>query len=272
LKAARRIHSISNNGLGEPQSVIFIPELKRIFVSNGQDGTVDAFDAKSFSFIKKIKLPSNDADNMRYDPNNKLVYVGYGEGSLGIINATNHKIEGDIRLSGHPESFQIEEQNRALGQHRIFVNVPKSNSIDVVDSQKHIVSTTWPIINAQNNFPMALDEANHRLFVGTRDPPKLVVFDTNSGKMISILDIAKDPDDIFYDAAKKHIYVSCGEGFVNVFQQQQEKGANQYKAIANISTAPGARTSLLVPELNRLYVAVPHLGNQQSEILVYQVG
>jgi hypothetical protein len=118
---------------------------------------------------------------------------------------------------------------------------------------------------------MALDESNRRLFVGTRDPPKLLVFDTGSGKVISILDIAKDPDDIFYDAANKRIYVSCGEGFINVFQQQQ-KNANQYNAIANISTAPGARTSLLVPELNRLYIAVPHIGNQQSEILVYQVG
>jgi len=243
-------------------------------VSNGQDGTVDAFDAKSFSFIKKIKLRSDDADNMRYDPNNKLVYVGYGEGALAIINGTNYDIVAAIKLTGHPESFQIEAQKRILGQqqHRIFVNVPESHSIEVVDSQKHIVSTTWPIINVQNNFPMALDEANHRLFVGTRDPPKLVVFDTNSGKVISILDISKDPDDIFYDAAKKRIYVSCGEGFVNVFQQQQQKDANQYNAIANISTAPGARTSLLVPELNLLYVAVPHLGNQESEILVYQVG
>jgi hypothetical protein len=98
-----------------------------------------------------------------------------------------------------------------------------------------------------------------------------VVFDTNSGKVIFILDIAKDPDDIFYDAAKKRIYVSCGEGFINVFEQQQDKDANQYNAIANISTATGARTSLLVPALNRLYVAVPHLENQQSEILVYQV-
>jgi hypothetical protein len=210
---------------------------------------------------------------MRYDPNNKLVYVGYGEGSLGIINATNYNIVGDIRLTGHPESFQIEEQKRILGQQqdRIFVNVPESNSIEVVDNQKHSVSTTWPIINAQNNFPMALDEGNHRLFVGTRDPPKLWVFDTNSGRVISSLDIAKDPDDIFYDAAKKRIYISCGEGFINIFQQQQED-ANHYKAIANIPTAPGARTSLFVPELNRFYLAVPHIGNQQSEILVYQVG
>jgi DNA-binding beta-propeller fold protein YncE len=271
LKASRRIHSVSNNGLGEPQSVIFIPDLNRIFVSNGRDGTVDIFDAKSFSFIKKIKLPSVDADNMRYDPNNKLVYVGYGEGSLGIINATNYNIVGDIKLTGHPESFQIEEQKRIIGQQqRIFVNVPLYNSIAVVNSEKHTVSTMWPIVNAQNNFPMALDEANHRLFVGTRDPPKLMVFDTESGKVISLLDIAKDPDDIFYDAAKKRIYVSCGEGFINVFQQQED--ANHYNAIGSIRTAQGARTSLLVAELDRFYLAVPHLGNQESKILVYEVG
>ena len=277
LKAARRIHSISsNNGLlNEPQGVVFIPQLNRIFVSNGQDGTVDVFDTKSFSFIRKIKLPSNDADNMHYDPNNKLVYVGYGEGSLGIINATSYSIVGDIKLTGHPESFQIEVQNRVIGQQdqRIFVNVPESNSIAVVNNEKHTILTTWPIINAQNNFPMALDEANHRLFVSTRDPPKLMVFDSNSGKVVSILDIAKDPDDIFYDAAKKQIYVSCGEGFINIFQQQQQQeDANHYNAIASIPTAPGARTSLFASELNCFYLAVPHLGNQESEILVYQVG
>jgi DNA-binding beta-propeller fold protein YncE len=141
LKAAKRVHSISNNVLlNEPQSVIFIPELNRVFVSNGQDGTVGVFDAKSFSFIKKIKLPSDDAD----DPNSKLLYVGYGEGSLGIINATNYNVIGNISLNGHPESFQIEDNNEeasSSGQkQRIFINVPQSNSIEVVDDiQKH----TW---------------------------------------------------------------------------------------------------------------------------------
>ncbi|HEY5630877.1 MAG TPA: hypothetical protein VIR31_02000, partial [Nitrososphaeraceae archaeon] len=203
LKAAKRVHSISsNNGLlNEPQSVIFIPELNRIFVSNGQDGTVDIFDPKSFSLIKKIKFPSDDADNMHYDPNSRLLYVGYGQGSLGIINATNYNIVGNIPLTGHPESFQIEGEKGASGQkQRIFINVPQSNSIEVVDdSQKDIVSKTWTITDAQNNFPMAIDESNHRLFIGTRDPPKLIVFDTNSGKVVSVLDIANDVDDIFYD-------------------------------------------------------------------------
>jgi WD40 repeat protein len=216
LKEGKRVHNISsrnnnNNGLlNEPQSVVFIPEVNRIFVSNGQDGTVDIFDAKtsSFSLIKKIKLPSDDADNMHYDPNRRLLYVGYGQGSLGIINATNYNIVGNIPLTGHPESFQIEVEKGVSGQkQRIFINVPQSNSIEVVDSQKDIVSKTWTISNAENNFPMAIDETSHRLFIGTRDPPKNMVFETNSGKVVSVLDIANDADDIFYDTAKKRIYV-----------------------------------------------------------------
>jgi hypothetical protein len=95
-----------------------------------------------------------------------------------------------------------------------------------------------------------------------------MVFDTNSGKVISVLDTAKDSDDIFYDATKKRIYVSCGEGFVNIFQQQD---ANHYQAIANFRTAPGARTSLFVPELRSFYIAVPNIENQESKILIYQV-
>jgi hypothetical protein len=173
-------------------------------------------------------------------------------------------------LSGHPESFQIEqEKGGASGQNqRIFVNVPQSNSIEVADSQKHTVSKTWIITNAQDNFPMTLDESNHRLFVGTRDPPKLIVFDTNSGKAVSVLDIANDADDIFYDAAKRRIYISCGDGFINIFQQQD---ANHYSALASVPTARGARTSLFVPELHSFYVAVPRIENQESKILVYQV-
>ena len=115
---------------------------------------------------------------------------------------------------------------------------------------------------------LELDEANHRLFVGTRDSPNIIVFDTNLGKVVSAMDIANDADDIFYDYAKKRIYVSCGEGFINIFQQQD---ANHYSALTDVPTAQGARTSLFVPELHSFYVPVPHIGNQESKILVYQV-
>lgn len=106
---------------------------------------------------------------------------------------------------------------------RIFINLPDSNSIIVVDKQKGITLTTWSIPNAQNNFSMALDEANHRLFVGTSDPTRLIVFDTDSGKVVSSLNIAQDADDIFYDVAKKRLYISCGEGIINIIHQELQK-------------------------------------------------
>ncbi|MGB6531447.1 MAG: hypothetical protein WBF33_25345 [Candidatus Nitrosopolaris sp.] len=263
LNAGKRIHTIDNGILNEPQGVLLIPEFGRIFVSNGQDGSVDVFDAKSFSLNKRIQLPSSDAFR------NRLIYVGYGQAALGIINATDGSIVGNIKLTAHPESFQIEQTRSWGGQNnRIFVNVPGSNSIVVVDKQKDVALTTWSIPNAQNNFPMALDEGNHRLFVGTRDPAKLIVFDTDSGKVVSSLNITQDADDISYDVAKKRLYVSCGEGFINIIQQLD---ANHYNSIGNIPTASGARTSLFVPDLNRFYVAVPHHGGQESEIRVYTV-
>jgi DNA-binding beta-propeller fold protein YncE len=153
LNIGKRVHSV-DKGLSEPQGVLFIPEFDRIFVSNGQDGSVDIFDAKSFSLNKKIQLPFSDADNIRYDYRNGLIYVGYGQGALGIINATYGSIVGNIKLTAHPESFQIEQTRSPGGQNnRIFVNVPGSNSIVVVDKQKGITLTTWSIPNAQNNFP-----------------------------------------------------------------------------------------------------------------------
>src|SRR5215831_1893144 len=226
LNIGKRVHTVDND-LSEPQGVLFVPEFDRIFVSNGQDGSVDIFDANSFSLNKRIQFSSSDADNIRYNFRNGLIYVGYGQGALGIISAKDGGIVGNIKLPAHPESFQIEQTRSPGGQNnRIFVNVPGSNSIVVVDKQKGIALTTWSIPNANANFPMTLDEANHRLFVGTRDPARLIVFDTDSGKVSSI-NIAQDPDDISYDDAKKRLYVSCGEGIINIIQQQD---ANHYNS------------------------------------------
>jgi protein-tyrosine-phosphatase len=129
------------------------------------------------------------------------------------------------------------------------------------------VLTTWPVTDAASNFPMALDEGGHRLFVGCRRPAKVLIYDTMSGKVSGSLDVVGDTDDLFYDAARKRLYVSGGEGFLDVFQQQD---ASHFTRIAHIATAAGARTSLFVAALNRLYLAVPHRGAQQAEVRVYE--
>jgi hypothetical protein len=119
----------------------------------------------------------------------------------------------------------------------------------------------------QANFPMALDEPNHRLFAGCRKPARLVIFDTQSGNPVADLAIPGDTDDLFYDAKRKLIYISCGEGFIDVVEQ---RSANDYRRIAKVPTASGARTCSFSPDLGRLYLAVPERANQKSEIRVYQ--
>ncbi len=258
LQAGKHIYRIP--GLKEPQGVVYIPELNKIFVTSGGDGTCKIFDGDSFGLIDTIKF-SDDADNIRYDPRTKHIYVGYGNGALRTIDSSSGKHIGDVRLAGHPESFQVEETRP-----RIFVNVPTANQIAVVDRSKLTVIGTWAVEGARGNFPMALDEKNHRLFIGCRQPPKIIIYDTESGKEITRLEIAGDVDDIFYDAANKRIYASCGEGLINVFQQDD---AGHYKVLAKIPTATGARTSLFVPEQKYLYLAIPHRGDRQAEIRVY---
>src|SRR5262249_51690852 len=161
-----------------------------------------------------------------------------------------------------PESFQLEREGT-----RVFVNVPSARQIAVVDRASMKVISTWPVSTAAANYPMALDEANHRVFIGCRRPAKVLVFDTGSGKETSAFDIVGDTDDLFYDAARKRVYVTGVEGFIDVVQDQ---GGDKFSRIARIPTAAGARTSLFVAEQGRLYLAVPHRGNQKTEIRVFE--
>jgi DNA-binding beta-propeller fold protein YncE len=260
LAAGKVIHSIS--GLSEPQGVIFIPEPNKIFVANGGDGVCDIFDGNTFALVDKLNL-SGDADNIRYDGDSKLVYVGDGNGGLSLIDAATNKVLGDIKLDGHPESFQLESSDS-----KIFINIPSASQIAVVDSQKQKVIATWELTDAIANYPMALDEKQHRLFVGFRVPAKVGVYDSQTGKLLTNLDSVGDVDDVFYDATHKMVFVIGGEGFIDVFSQ---KDADNYQLVTRVPTVSGARTGLWLPELNRLYVAIPQHGTQQAEIRVYEL-
>jgi DNA-binding beta-propeller fold protein YncE len=258
LRTGTRIHSIA--GLHEPQGVSCAAQVNRLFVANGRSGTVDVFDGTTFNAISSVEL-SDDADNVRYDSADQRLYVGYGNGALGIIDAEHTQRVGDIALAGHPESFQLE-----IAGPRIFVNVPSARHIAVVDRHERRVVATWPLSQAQGNFPMALDEAHQRLLVGVRQPARLIVFDTGSGKPVSDIAIVGDADDLFYDAARRRIYVSGGQGVIDVIGQQ---GPDRYTILTQVPTAPGARTSLFVPELHRLYVALPHRRSEPAEIRAF---
>jgi DNA-binding beta-propeller fold protein YncE len=260
LASGQIVHTI--RGLKEPQGIFYWADTNRLYVANGVDGHVLVFDGTSFEQIHEYDL-SGDADNIRFDAGAKEVFVGYGSGALGVINVDLKSNVGETMLDGHPEGFQLEKQGP-----RVFINVPNAGNVTVVDRRTRTVKAKWQVTGAKSNFPMALDEANHRLFIGCRKPAKMLVLDLADGKEIASVDITADTDDLFYDAQLKRIYVSGGAGSISVIEQ---KDADHYSVSATIPTAEGARTSLLVPELKRLYVARPHRGKQPAALLVFAV-
>ena len=260
LRKGERIHSIT--GLGAPQGVAYVPELNRLFVANDKGGLCNIYDAASWQLISHVDL-QDDADNVRYDSVTKQIYVGFGIGGLGVINAADGKRTGSIKLAAHPEAFEL-ERNR----NRIFVNVPNARHVAVIDRDKRGVVATWKTDLAFGNFPMALDEASHRLFIGCRIPSRLVVLNTDSGEVVAKVGISGDPDEIFYDKKRHRIYAICGAGKIDIIEQAD---ANNYEAVAKIDTADGARTGLFVPERDMLFVAIPHRGSQAAEIRCYEV-
>ena len=258
LKAGKRLRSIA--GCNKPQGLLFLPKGNLLFVANGGDGRLRIYDCSSFKPLVTIGS-LDDADNLRYDPRADRVYVGYGDGALGVVNPVTGVLTGSIKLLGHPESFQLEQEGN-----RIFANVPEAAHVAVIDRQRRTVLEAWLLPNAHANFPMALDERDQRLFVGCRNPARLVVLETTSGRTVTELPISGDTDDLFYDAQRKRIYVSCGEGFIDVIEQHD---GDTYKVSEKISTVSGARTSFFSPELAQLYVAAPRHGEKPAEIHVY---
>ena len=260
LRNGQRIHSIT--GLGAPQGIAYIPELDRMFVANDKGGICKIYDGKSFQVIGELNF-KDDADNIRYDEATKKIYIGFGSGGIAIVNAPDGKQIGSIKLSAHPEAFALEKQGK-----RIFVNVPDARHVAVIDREKGEVVNRWKTDLAFGNFPMALDEANHRLFFGCRLPSKLLVLNTDSGEVVAKADISGDSDDIFYDSKRHRIYAICGAGKIDIIEQTDP---NTYTVSTKVDTADGARTGFFSPEHDTLFVAVPHRGSQQAEIRAYHV-
>src|SRR5947207_4009059 len=260
LRKGERIHSIT--GLGAPQGIAYIPELNRIFVANDKGGICKIYDGKSFQAVGELDF-KDDADNVRYDDATKKLYVGFGSGGIAMVNAPDGKQIGSIKLSAHPEAFELEKTGK-----RIFVNVPNSRHVAVIDRDKNEVVATWKTDLAFGNFPMALDEANHQLFIGCRLPSKLVVLNTESGDVVAKIDISGDPDDVFYDSKRHRVYAICGAGKIDIIDQTDP---NTYAASARVNTADGARTGLFVSERDTLFVAVPHRGSQPTEVRAYHI-
>lgn len=258
-------HTIA--GVPNPQGVVYAPDANKLFVGSSK-GKLYIYDGTSFDLITAIDF-HGDVDNLRYDSANKRVYVGYGDeetAAIGAVDATTNKhIEEEYKLGAHPESFQLETSGP-----NIYVNLPDLKQIAVINRSTHTI-TRWPL-TLEHNFPMALDEADHRLFVGTHEPSRLAVFDTTSGHMIIALPSVQDADDLYYDAGRKRIYMAGGEGFIYTFQQGDP---DHYQLLVKTPTALGARTAGYFGKgkksFDRFWLAVPARAGHGAEIWIYTV-
>lgn len=259
INVRRGVHMRSITGIREPQGVAFLPETDRLVVSSGGDGEVLFFDADSFHKVKTLN-GYDDADNVRYDASSKLIFVGYGGGGVAAIDAQTMSPEFTLPLSQHPEAFQLEH-----GSARMFVNVPNERAVVLLDRESRLTLTKWILTTAESNFPMALDERTQTLFVGFRDPPTLQSFDARTGSFEWSQPLGGDVDDIFCDQKRGRVYASCGSGELDVFSRDGDRFTLEGK----VSTRRGARTSLFVPSIDLLLVAVPRSADAAAEIRVY---
>jgi len=195
---------------------------------------------------------------VRVDTRRNRVLVGYGKGALAVIDPATRTKAADIRLKGHPESFQIDETGT-----KVFVNVPDARDIEVVDLASQ-ANRSLPMYGAGSNFPMAIDRDAHRVLVVSRSPPTLMALSSQDGRIVTKIETCGDADDVFVDAKRHRVYVSCGEGGVDVLEQREA----EYRRLARVPTVSGARTSLFVPELDRLFVAVRSRSGEPAAIWV----
>jgi DNA-binding beta-propeller fold protein YncE len=260
LKAGKLIKQIG--GQQKIQGVAFVPGLDRIFVGNGQDGVCNAFDGKTYDLIRSVKL--DDADNVRYDPRTKQVYVAHAENSLSVIDPEKVEVKATIKLPGAPEAFRLDPS-----QPRLYVNIPTPCQVAVVDTEKNEVVNKFPLTLAEANYPLALDAEGGHLFVGCRKKPKVVVLDVKTGKEVEGVEIPADIDDLFYDAKRDRLYASCGAGLLAVLQSKEGK---HYEVAERVPTGKLARTCLFDADSGRLYVPVPRQeGKDHPELRVFQV-
>ena len=266
ITTGKIIHTIS--GIERPHAVLYREDMSRLYVTDGTAGDLKIYDSTSYKLLSSVKL-LEDADSIGYDPATKYLYIDNGGGDvhqtysmLSVVDTTAGKKLADIKIDGDTlEAMTLETANSKL-----YVNNRAKSQVDVIDRETRKLVASWPVTKGKINVAMALDRANHRLFVACRGG-QIVVIDTETGKEITALPITKGVDDVIYDPASKRVYAAC-DGEVNVYEQVDP---DNYRLLAKVPSGPVGRTALLVPELGRYFVAVPQHATTNAEVLVFEV-
>lgn len=265
IHTGKVIHEIT--GIQKPHAILYRPDIDRIYITDGVDGSLKIYDGKTYDLLKRIPL-EKDADSIGYDPLRQLLYVVNGGGDVGqqfshltVIDTGAGRKVADITIGGKT----LEAMALDTFRPKLYLNDPAKSQIVVVDRWTNKIIASWPVTMGQRNVAMALDEQHQRLFTGCRSG-QIVVFDTNTGRELQAIPITTGVDDMTYDPASKRIYAT-GNGVVDVIEQID---ADHYRTLGAFDAGVPARTARLVPDLGRFFVAVPQSGARDASIAVFE--
>jgi len=250
------------HGLHEPQGVGYVPSTDMVYVANAADGSVRMFRGLDLTPAGQIALGS-DADDVRVDDAAHRLFIAYGTGAIAVIDTMRAAKIADIATRAHPEGFEPDP----VGKY-IFANVPDADQIAVLDRVSHRQISRWETGSLRANFPLALDEREGRVLAVFRRPARLGVFRARDGHLLASLDTCRDADDLFLDAKRNRVYVICGEGVIEVIDEQN----GRYAHAGRVPTVPGTRTGLFVPQWDRLFIAVRATRDTPAAVWVYRAG
>lgn len=265
LRAGVVVRSIA--GFAKPQGILYLAPRRRLFVASGKDGAIRAFDGGALTPAGSATV-SLGADAIGYDALTGQIYIGSGggdankiRGDLTIFDANLNRLAA-LTTDAHAGGSIAESRGK-----RLFVLVPEKGQVMVLDRHTHAVLATWNVPDIEKDVAIALDERNHRLFLGVRTPASIVVLNNETGAVVARVPTAAMLDGLSFDPATRLLYTTGGEGFLDVTRQID---ADHYERIARIPTGPIARTSLYVPEWRQLFVAVPRDGACGAELRVFE--
>ena len=269
LRTGKLIHEIG--GIAIPHAILYRADLDRIYITDGGEGALKIFDGKTYELLKTVKLLV-DSDSIAYDSATKDLYIVNGGGDahqtysmISVVNTTSGEKLADIQVDGDTlEAMALETSSP-----RMYVNNRAKNQIEVLDRSTRKIIATWPVTLAKFNVAMAFDEQNHRLFVACRSG-QIVVFDTQTGKELQALPIAKGVDDAVFDPASKRIYAACGDGAGSI-AAYKETDPDHFESLGQVPSGPQGRNALLVPAVKEYFVSVPGHDTTPAQILVFQV-
>lgn len=263
LKAGRLLKQVP--GQGRIRGVAYSPEADRVFVGNGTGGVCNTFDGENYELLKSVSL-GVDADNVRYNPRSRRIYVVHADTELSVIDANDFALKSAIVLPRSLGAFQLE-----AGRPRMYINAKADGVVVAIESENNRIISRYNVAPAAVNAALAIDESNHRLFVGCRMNPALVVMDSDTGRIVASAPIPGDVDDVSFDERRRRIYASCGHGAIAVIRQVD---ADRYEPVATVATVKGARTSISNAADGKLYLAVPRRAERPEqnapEVWVYQ--